>query len=122
MRGQSSIKYIPQQGISLCLKLFIYKINYCKRNEQFFSDFPAMGNNQMQPQTGSSGTSMTGSVSSASGGSTNTGSSSSGGSASFHGTNLWRCDSHVVDTCDPQCLDVDPKDGCPFCVPGCRKL
>ena len=40
---------------------------------------------------------------------------------SFAGTNLWRCDAHVVEVCDLNCLDVDPKDGCPFCVQSCRK-
>lgn len=53
-----------------------------------------------------------------------TGASSSGNnprtSLSFAGTNLWRCDAHVVEVCDLNCLDVDPKDGCPFCIQSCR--
>ena len=44
-----------------------------------------------------------------------------GHSLSFAGTNLWRCDAHVIDVCDLNCLDVDPKDGCPFCIQSCRK-
>lgn len=40
---------------------------------------------------------------------------------SFAGTNLWRCDAHIIGVCDLNCLDVDPKDGCPFCVKSCRK-
>ena len=58
-------------------------------------------------------------------GGTGTGSSDiahQGKSLSFAGTNLWRCDAHVVEVCDLNCLDVDPKDGCPFCVQSCRKL
>ena len=43
-----------------------------------------------------------------------------GHSLSFAGTNLWRCDAHVIDVCDLNCLDVDPKNGCPFCIQSCR--
>lgn len=54
-----------------------------------------------------------------------TGASSSGNnprtSLSFAGTNLWRCDAHVVEVCDLNCLDVDPKDGCPFCIQSCQQ-
>ena len=52
---------------------------------------------------------------------TGSGSSADSTSQSFAGTNLWRCDAHVVNVCDLNCLDVDPKDGCPFCVQSCRK-
>lgn len=76
-----------------------------------------MGQAQVVSQTGNLGTaSSTGTGSAATGGASTSGS----GSATFAGTNQWRCDSHVVDTCDTQCLDVDPKDGCPFCIPTCR--
>jgi hypothetical protein len=90
-------------------------------------DFPAMGQNQIQSQTGSlgggSGTVVMNPIVSGTYAGVSQASGSSGsGSASFSGTNQWRCDAHVVETCDTQCLDVDPKDGCPFCIPACRKL
>lgn len=83
-----------------------------------------MGNKQIQSQTGSVGSTSGGNnpiVSGSNGGALSVSSSSGSGSASFSGTNQWRCDAHVVETCDTQCLDVDPKDGCPFCIPGCRE-
>lgn len=86
-------------------------------------NFPAMGQNQVLSQTGSLAGAFTGSVTGTAGqtgsGGTPFAVSNSGGSASFSGTNQWRCDAHVVESCDTQCMDIDPKDGCPFCISGC---
>ncbi|XP_045184791.2 uncharacterized PE-PGRS family protein PE_PGRS54-like isoform X2 [Mercenaria mercenaria] len=86
-------------------------------------NFPAMGQNQVQLQTGSLGGASVGSSPIVSGSSASGSQFSSlggTGSASFSGTNQWRCDAHVIESCDSQCMDVDPKDGCPFCISGCH--
>ena len=86
-------------------KLILVALNYNLNNFDniysfiYLTDYPG--------QTGGAGTS----------GAAN----AQGHGLSFAGTNLWRCDAHVIEVCDLNCLDVDPKDGCPFCIQTCRK-